>query len=122
MNWKLARSSAKVINILFLFCICKVVLFLYSNEIYSNNIYSSSENQKLISVSFNDSDNFLSFTKEKNNENNIECLLDISISENFIKEKYIFIEEIINHRLSLVYLFSIFFSDLVKLINRIGVI
>jgi len=122
MNWELARLLAKVLNVLFLVFISCIIFNIYQNELVVNSINKKTENFNPKSVFYYDNDEFVYFKLEKRNDFLLNHVLNKQLIENATIEENDIVTEIINHRISIVYLFSIFFGDLVKLINRIGVI
>ena len=123
MNWKIARSLAKLINILFIIFLCIKISFIYKN-VYSDEKFSlMGKNNQSGTVFSYDNDNFLYFINYEIEDFSVYNVFDIVESEKGSeKDKSNLFKKIISHRLSLVYLFSIFFGDLVKVIKTLGVL
>jgi len=123
MYWKIARWFAKLINILFLSLVLLKVTFIYEHVFSNDKFYLMEKVNDRESVFYYDDNNIPYFLNNKTEECSIFDIFDRDQSEREkeIYESYLF-RKIISHRLSLLYLFSIYFGDLVKVVNNMGVI
>lgn len=123
MYWKIARSVAKLTNVIFLVLVCVKISFIYENVFSDEKFSLLGRIEDSGSVYYYDNNNFPYFLNNNNEDFSILDLFDRNYLEkvNDVNESNLF-RKIISHRLSLVYLFSIFFGDLVKIIYNMGVI
>lgn len=122
MNWQTARRLAKITNILFLILVFFLVWKIYLNEKSENPItLVKNDESKIKSVFYYDFESLINIYSKNNQEKNLRNLLVFKDDIKAHKNKK-FIDEIINHRLSLIYLTTILFGDFLKLILGIGIL
>ena len=122
MNWRTARLLAKITNILFLILVFFLVWKIYLKEQSQNpTTFIKNDDSKIKSVFYYDFESLLNIYTKNNQEKTIRNLLVLKDDVKTHKKKK-FIDEIINHRLSLIYLISILFGDFLKLILGIGIL
>ncbi len=123
MYWKIARTFAKLINILFLIFVCMKITFIYKNVFSDEKFALLGKNYDSNSVFYYDNNSFPYFINYNYDDFSIFDLLDKdkSVKGSKDEESNLF-RKIVSHRLSLVYLHSIFFGEITKIINNLGVI
>ena len=123
MYWKIVRSYAKLLNILFLMLVCTKIYYICQNVFPDKNFFLLSNKEETGSVFYYDNNSFPYFINNNIDDFSIFDLFadDITNKEHDEDQSNLY-RKIISHRLSLVYLFSIFFADIIKKINNLGVI
>lgn len=124
MYWKIARTLAKLINIVFLIFVCIKISSIYYKIFSDEKLDLMKKNTQSDSVFYYDINSFPYFIQNYDDEKfsifNYFGKVEFSIKDD--KEKSSIFRKIMSHRLSLVYLFSIFFGDIIKVIYTMGVI
>jgi len=121
MNWKIARSLAKILNLCFLVLVFVIMLKIYKYET-KEGYFSLTKNNELKSVFYYNNSKIIYLKTKIVNKEYLQNQYKKDKLHGIHQDSYNIFQEIINHRLSLVYLFSIFCEDLVKIILKFGII